>query len=103
MIKIILLILLVVPLSSHAVVFGGSNLGFSGYPEFTDPPPSPPFSDDQFAWDSYKNEVQDYMNRAKQYVDDSDSDIKRIEDAKDDAIRKANDAVNEYNSRVRGN
>lgn len=103
MIKIILLLIFVVPFSSHAVVFGGSNLGFSGYPEFTDSPPSPPFSDDQFAWDSYKNEVQDYMNRAKQYVDDSDSDIKRIEEAKDDAIRKANDAVNEYNSRVRGN
>lgn len=90
------------PIYSKAAVFGGSNLGFSGYPEFSEYPPSPPFGDDKFAWESYKREVEDYVNKAKQYVDDANSDIERVNEAKAEAIRKANEAVEEYNRKARG-
>ncbi|WP_260679813.1 hypothetical protein [Serratia liquefaciens] len=91
-----------VPLSANSAVFGGSNLGFSGYPEFSEFPPSPPYGDDRYAWDNYKREVEDYVNKAKQYVDDANSDIERVNEAKAEAIRKANEAVEEYNRKARG-
>jgi len=100
--KFALLVLLSMPFASSAVVMGGSNLGFGGYPEFTEIAPTPPYSDDQYAWDNYRRQVADYTERAKQYIDDSNSDMKRIQEAQQDAINKANDVVEEYNRKVKG-
>ena len=101
--KIITLIFsLLLPLTSYAYVYGGSNLGYSGYPEFSGYEPSPPFSDDQFAMDNYKREVEDYVTKAKQYVEDADSDAKRVREAQQEAIGKANRVVEEYNRKVNG-
>lgn len=94
-------LILVLPTVSHAAVYGGSNLGFGGYPEFSESPPSPPYSDDEYAWDRYRRDVQSYSEKAKEYLEDSDSDIKRIKEAQEDAIQKANDAVEQYNRQVR--
>lgn len=93
---------LLLPLSSYAYVYGGSNLGYSGYPEFSGYEPSPPFSDDQFAMDNYKREVDDYVTKAKQYVEDADSDAKRVREAQQETIEKANRVVEEYNRKVNG-
>lgn len=100
--KFTLLVLLFVPLASSAIVMGGSNLGFGGYPEFTEIAPTPPYSDDQYAWENYRRQVDDYTEKAKQYLEDSNSDMERIKEAQQDAIRKANDAVEEYNRKARG-
>ena len=92
-----LLIFLMAPTMSFAAVYGGSNLGFGGYPEFTEVAPTPPYTHDQYAWESYRQEVEDYTRKAKQYVEDADSDIKRVQEAQQYAIEKANAVVQEYN------
>lgn len=86
----------------HASVYGGSNLGYSGYPEFNGFPPSAPYGNDKYAWDNYKQEVEDYVRKAKQYIADADSDIERINEEKQNAIRKANNVVEEYNRNAKG-
>lgn len=98
---IISLFFLVCPIFSHAVVIGGSNLGFSGYPEFSEVEPSAPYSDDKYSWENYQREVEDYTEKAKQYLEDSNSDIQRVQEAQQDAIQKANSVVEEYNRNVR--
>ncbi|MCT4774197.1 hypothetical protein L6458_18020 [Klebsiella aerogenes] len=100
--KFALFALLSLPFSASAIVMGGSNLGFSGYPEFSEIAPTPPYSDDQYAWDSYRREVADYAEKAKQYLEDSNSDMKRIQEAQQDAIQKANDVVEEFNRKAKG-
>ncbi|WP_227505385.1 TroA family protein [Klebsiella aerogenes] len=100
--KFALFALLSLPFSASAIVMGGSNLGFSGYPEFSEIAPTPPYSDDQYAWDSYRREVAEYAEKAKQYLEDSNSDMKRIQEAQQDAIQKANDVVEEFNRKVKG-
>ncbi|EMX0849503.1 hypothetical protein AAF302_000710 [Pluralibacter gergoviae] len=90
------------PFTASAIVIGGSNLGFSGYPEFSEIAPTPPFSDDRYAWDSYRSEVADYAEKAKKYVEDSNSDMQRIKEAQQDAIQKANDVVEEFNRKAQG-
>lgn len=86
----------------QAAVFGGSNLSFSGYPEFNEYPPSPPYGNDKYAWENYKREIENYANKAKEYVENANNDISRIQEAKQEAIQKANNAVDEYNRSVRG-
>ncbi|EAM8673226.1 hypothetical protein BL252_06620 [Salmonella enterica] len=100
--KLLLAFFLLQPLTSWAVVIGGSNLGFSGYPEFNEISPSPPLTDDRYAWDSYQTEVNNYVAKAKQYVNDADSDIQRVQESQQDVINKANSVVNEYNRAVNG-
>ena len=100
--KFALFALLSLPFSASAIVMGGSNLGFSGYPEFSEIAPTPPYSDDQYAWDSYRCEVAEYAEKAKQYLEDSNSDMKRIQEAQQDAIQKANDVVEEFNRKAKG-
>ncbi|WP_312202650.1 hypothetical protein [Kosakonia cowanii] len=96
-----IIFILVLPFVSHAAVFGGSNLGFSGYPAFDERVPSPPFTDDRYAWETYTQEVDRYTKRAKEYLENSNNDMKRIQEAQEDAIEKANRVVREYNRLVR--
>lgn len=99
---IIFLIAIFMSCTASAYVMGGSNLGFTGYPEFSDMEPNLPFGDDQFAMENYRREVANYVDKAKQYVDNSNSDIQRIKEAQQEAIDKANRVVEEYNRKVRG-
>lgn len=96
-----LLSVLLMPTACLATVFGGSNLGFGGYPEFSEVAPTPPYTNDQYAWENYKQEVDAYTAKAKQYLEDANYDIQRIQEAQQDAINKANAAVQEYNNQVR--
>lgn len=100
--KFMLLVLLFLPLTSSAIVIGGSNLGIGGYPEFTEIAPMPPYSDDRYAWENYRRQVDDYTEKAKQYLEDSNSDMQRIKKSQQEAIRKANEVVEEYNSAAQG-
>lgn len=100
--KTALLLITLIPITTSATVFGGSNLGYAGYPGFTDIAPIPPYIDDQLSWDRYRRDVADYTDRAKQYLDDANNDIKRIQEAQQDAIQRANDVVEEYNRKING-
>ncbi|HDL6893856.1 TPA: hypothetical protein PXM15_000946 [Yersinia enterocolitica] len=102
MIKAIVFSIFLLPMLSFAAVFGGSNLGFQGYPEFSDSPPLPPFNADEYSMNSYRMEVDRYVSKAKEYVENSNNDIKRINEANEEAIQKANNTVAEYNMKAQG-
>ncbi|CAM7061260.1 hypothetical protein [Morganella morganii] len=87
--------------NASAYVIGGSNI-YGSYPSFTDYPPSAPYTDDQYAMSRYKDEVERYIEAAKQYTENADSDIQRIREQKAEAISKANDAIEEYNRKING-
>ncbi len=86
-----LLILLLLLFCSTSVAFGyiigGSNFGFSGYPDFN------PF----ISYNPSKADVESIVAEAKTYVENGNYDIQRIRRAQNDAIQKANDAVANYN------
>jgi hypothetical protein len=87
---------------SNASVFGGSNLGFSGYPEFSDSEPSPPYNRDEYSMGAYKRVVERYIQNAKDYTENANNDMKRIREAQDDALEKANRVVEEFNKTAQG-
>jgi hypothetical protein len=84
-----------------AVVFGGSNLGPFGYPSHQcNPPYSKPIEPYQFEsqWevDSYNLEVERYNQElegfiecVREYIENADNDVRRIQEKTDEAIRDA--------------
>ncbi|MEI7245243.1 hypothetical protein [Pectobacterium carotovorum] len=103
MIRMILLVSISsIAFTSNAYVYGGSNLNFSGYPDFSELTPSAPYGNDQYMWNNYKFEVENYVRKAKEYVENGDNDIKRIKEAQQKTINDANQVVEEYNRKVRG-
>ena len=88
--------------SAMAYVIGGSNLGYSGYPEhkcFKPSKPIKPFDvNDQMQVDFYKRQVltynlqlSSYAECIKDYVNNAKLDMQRIQEA-------AKQAVDEFNS-----
>lgn len=80
-----------------------------GYPNFDKAKssvytPHPPYdaSDPNQRW-RYKQEVQEYVDSTEEYLKATKNDIQRIREAQEEAIRKANAVVEEYNSWVRRN
>lgn len=102
--KIIFAVLIIMFVASDvpAIVFGGSNLGIFGYPEFSSYRPSKPYSKNSYEVDSYSSNMKHYLSEIKDYLDNADNDIKRIREAMDQARREAENAVNEFNRFVRG-
>ena len=93
----VLIFLLVFSHVGWGYVYGGTNLGFQGYPSLNSSSPSPPFSKDSYWVESYKNEVEIYIDETESYVENAKNDIKRIQEAMEEAIRSANNVVDEYN------
>jgi hypothetical protein len=88
---------LLVPLSAHALVFGGSNLNFTGYPSHDCFKPTKPFKpyslDTQWEVDSYNSSVniynsqlEQYLSCINEYIDNSNNDIKRIKEKAQEAL-----------------
>lgn len=98
----LIVFLLALPSVASATVFGGSNLGFSGYPEFSDSEPTPPYDRNEYSMQAYKSDVERYIQNAKDYTENANNDMKRIREAQDDVIQNANRVVEEYNRTVRG-
>ena len=101
---VIISVILLFPLSgTQAMVFGGSNLGFMGYPDHECTPPySKPYKpysfSDQYQIDTYNAEVEQYNSEMRryrdcirEYVENAKNDIQRVRE-------KANEAINQSNS-----
>ena len=73
-----------------AFVFGATNFSVLGYPDHSCYEPSPPYTNDEWAWRSFKNEAEQYRQCIEDYVEGAENDQRRI-------IEKANEAVDEYN------
>ena len=84
----------VVALPAAAIVYGGTNFGFLGYP---DPDCSEPYKPYQFSSDfarqQFVSEVEDYLACMREYVDNANNDVKRVVEARDQAIDDANSYV----------
>lgn len=92
LIKRILIILIISILwcssVAFAYVYGGSNLGFSGYPAFSS----------YLSYRPSKYEMEQYIANAKEYVENCNYDIQRIQEAQAAAIDEVNDAIYRYNN-----
>lgn len=80
--------------------YGSSNLSYGGYPDFNEMEPTQPYDHDEYSVDTYQSEVEEYVNKAKEYIQNGDNDINDIRDKQQEAQRKANQVVDEYNSWV---
>lgn len=95
-----------VALPAAAYTGYGSNLGYFDYPEFREFEPSPPYSREQWQAEQYRQEVETYLETAKRYVENCDSDkqtvLDEIAQKQKEAIRKANDVVDTFNNWLNG-
>ena len=87
----------------YAYVIGGSNLSLGKYPSFSKMKPSKPYTSyngtvSRSQYESYKREVEAYIDAAEDYIDNGNNDIKRIQDAQSTVVQDANKVVDEYNS-----
>lgn len=97
-------IILALPLSASALVYGGSNLGYSGYPsnDCTKPiKPTKPYSFDS-KWeirsynsqvDEYNIEYRRYVSCIKEYIDNANNDIRRIKEKIQEAIDEVRNGI----------
>lgn len=84
---------------ANAVVYGGSNMSYSGYPGSTCSKPSKPdrpYGTTSWDIDSYNAKVRDYNSEMRQYIecvkaylDNANNDIRRIKEQIDEEISKA--------------
>lgn len=86
-------------------VLGGSNFSISQYPSFSGFKPSSPFvyksTISRWEYDSYKNDVESYIKKVEQYIENADNDIQRIIQAQESAINSANIVIQEYNQFIK--
>lgn len=93
-IKYAALLLCLFMLPVGAVVFGGSNFGFSGYPDPNCSQPHKPYEfHDDWARQNFIAEVEQYLSCVQEYADNAENDVKRVLEARDEAIQKANTFV----------
>jgi hypothetical protein len=82
---------------ASAIVLGGTNLGFLGYPAMACHKPSKPiepsFRPSRWEIDSYNMQVssynmqlQTYIQCVREYLENSKNDVKRIQEKMDEAI-----------------
>lgn len=88
--------------TGYAMVYGDSNLDMMGYPEFDEFPPSEPYDRDRYSFDQYRDEVEEYVRKAQEYVEAGNNDIQRIREAQEEAIEKANRAISDFNDWANG-
>ena len=71
--------------------YGSSNMGIGGYPESSCTEPHPPYTNDKWAWDNFKEEVSSYGRCVNDYVEAAKNDQEEI-------TEKANQTIREYNN-----
>ena len=85
---------------AQAIVLGGSNLGFRGYPEADCRKPEPPMRPFSPAsrWDierynmevdRYNRELEIFISCTREYLEHAQNDIKRIRERMEEALERA--------------
>ncbi|HDW1380100.1 TPA: hypothetical protein RK230_003100 [Enterobacter asburiae] len=95
LIKTLVILLFTAPMYSSALVYNGSNLKNDEYQRFENPPLDPGY-DDKDSINEHRKKVADYLRRAEMYVENADSDIKRIQSNRADAIQRARTEAEKY-------
>lgn len=77
-------------LTANALVLGGSNFDLLGYPKHECYKPYKPYEFvDEYQYQSYVNEAELYFDCIREYVENAERDIERIQDAAKEAIAEA--------------
>ena len=95
--KIIISTTLLISTNSSSAVYGGSNLGWSGYPDHSCSEPfymsAKPSFTTQDEVDDWNYQVRDYNSQMEgfrtcinEYIEDGNNDMKRIKEGQEDAI-----------------
>lgn len=85
------LVFMFLAIPANALVLGGSNFGLLGYPDHECHEPYKPYEFvDEYQYQSYKNEVELYFDCIREYVENAERDIERIQEAAKSAIEEAN-------------
>ena len=104
-IAVIALLILVATCSTSVGYYMGYGGNMGTYPTFYEMKPSKPYNFgttvDQYAQDRYKKNAEEYIEHGKQYIDNCDSDIQKIQNARSDAVSDINSFIKEYNSYIR--
>lgn len=91
----VVVLIISIGLFAYSYVIGGSNLGVMGYPSFSASKPYQPYAATTYVsgsyssvktvskweYDSYKRDVESYVSDAKEFIENGNNDIKRIQDA----------------------
>ncbi|TSK09110.1 MAG: hypothetical protein FPO08_07395 [Geobacter sp.] len=95
----VIVAVLLVASTANAFVIGGSNLGFSGYPDHSCDKPTPPHTPlyrDELSVTMYNTDVErynrdleTYIDCIKTYLENARNDIQRIEEKYDETVRRA--------------
>lgn len=94
--KITGILLLAMPMLSNALVFSGSNFKDNEYPRMENAPLEPTYEDSDSV-NEHKKKIRDYLRKTEAYVENADSDIKRIQAERSDAIHRAEIEAKKYN------
>jgi len=76
------------------LVVGSAHAFVMNYPYHNCQQPFQPYSNDQYAWDSFQIDVEQYIECINQYVEDGNNTIAHIRNAQDDALSEARAFVN---------
>lgn len=95
MIKFFLILMVFfITFNANAMVLGGSNLGPLGYPEAKCIKPIKPYNlSDNYQLNSYKYDIEKYIDCVNEYLDNAENDISRI---KEEAQEIINDSKRLY-------
>lgn len=94
---------LAVTATTSAYVIGGSNLYSYNYPSFDKFKPSAPYDRSEFSFNHYRDQVERYVDDGKEYLESANNDMKRIAEAKDEAVENINRVIEEFNNWARRN
>lgn len=84
------MLLLLGSMRADAIVLGPSNLSLLGYPDHRCYEPRVPYSNDDYAWDSFRGDAEEYVDCINDYVEAGNNDMRRIREAQQDALNEAN-------------
>ncbi|WP_275157664.1 hypothetical protein [Citrobacter koseri] len=93
--KTVVILFFTVPMVSSALVYSGSNFKNDEYQRFENPPLDPVY-DDKDSINEHRKKVVEYLRKAEIYVENADSDIKRIQSQRFDAIQRARIEAEKY-------
>ncbi|BAO33303.1 TPA: hypothetical protein K8N54_000726 [Serratia marcescens] len=95
LIKAALFVVVAVPMCANALVYSGSNFKGNEYISM-DAPPLEPIYNDKDSINEHRKKVMEYITKTERYVENADSDIKRVESYRFEAIQRARLEAEKY-------
>ncbi|HGE6736233.1 TPA: hypothetical protein ACGCBI_002862 [Serratia marcescens] len=95
LIKAAFLVVASVPVCANALVYSGSNFNGNEYVSM-EAPPLEPIYNDKDSINEHRKKVMEFITKTERYVENADSDIKRVELYRFEAIQRAKLEAEKY-------